>query len=149
MQPQDRFRILAPQVIGEVIDGEAIVVNLETGAYYSLQGIGSVIWSLVEAGATRAAITAAIAGRFAGEEGEIAVAVDRLLDELLEEGLIALRTDVPGATAELSDETLSPSARAPFVPPTLAKYTDMADLLLLDPIHDVGQTGWPQPAERG
>jgi hypothetical protein len=28
--------------------------------------------------------------------------------------------------------------------PKLEKYTDMEDLLLLDPIHDVQEVGWPQ-----
>lgn len=29
------FRINSPSVIGEIIDGEAIIVNLDSGAYYS------------------------------------------------------------------------------------------------------------------
>ena len=33
-----------------------------------------------------------------------------------------------------------------FETPVLEKYTDMAELLLLDPIHDVDATGWPHPA---
>jgi len=33
-----------------------------------------------------------------------------------------------------------------FAPPVLEVYTDMQDLLLLDPIHDVDETvGWPSP----
>ena len=32
-----------------------------------------------------------------------------------------------------------------YEPPTLKKYDDMADLLLVDPIHDVAaETGWPE-----
>lgn len=31
----------------------------------------------------------------------------------------------------------------PFGPPAYDRYTDMEDLLLLDPVHDVGVTGWP------
>jgi hypothetical protein len=41
---------------------------------------------------------------------------------------------------------LTPEGRAvnaPFTPPALTKFTDMQDLLLLDPIHDVGSGGWP------
>jgi hypothetical protein len=30
-----------------------------------------------------------------------------------------------------------------FEAPVLQKYTDMQDLLLLDPIHDTDETGWP------
>jgi len=44
--------------------------------------------------------------------------------------------------------TPPPAGRPPFVKPILQKYTDMADLLLLDPIHEVGEQGWPHPAPR-
>ncbi len=30
-----------------------------------------------------------------------------------------------------------------FTEPTVHTYADMQDLLLLDPIHDVDETGWP------
>ena len=34
-------------------------------------------------------------------------------------------------------------ARGAYRTPVLSIYTDMQDLLLLDPIHDVDQAGWP------
>jgi hypothetical protein len=37
----------------------------------------------------------------------------------------------------------APAERATFIAPVLAVYTDMQDLLLLDPIHDVDEIGWP------
>jgi hypothetical protein len=145
MQPNDRYQIPAPQVIGEVIDGEAIVVNLETGAYYSLQGAGSLVWTLVSAGASRADIVAGIAGAYSGSAAEIAQGVDRLLEDLLNQGLIE-RTGEDNAT-QLVPGAVPNGDAAPFVAPVLTKYTDMADLLLLDPIHDVSPAGWPQPAK--
>src|SRR6185295_2598096 len=36
------------QVAAKVMDGEAILINLGTGIYYSLDGTGGFIWSLVE-----------------------------------------------------------------------------------------------------
>ena len=30
-----------------------------------------------------------------------------------------------------------------YAAPKLATYSDLQDLLLLDPIHDVDETGWP------
>jgi hypothetical protein len=33
--------------------------------------------------------------------------------------------------------------RPPFTPPVLEVFADMRDLLLLDPIHDVAEVGWP------
>ena len=40
---------------------------------------------------------------------------------------------------EAGSETEKPSFEAPI----LHKYTDMQDLLLLDPIHEVDEAGWP------
>jgi hypothetical protein len=38
---------------------------------------------------------------------------------------------------------------AAFQPPTLRKYTDMQDLLLIDPIHEVDDLGWPGVKAKG
>ena len=38
------------------------------------------------------------------------------------------------------------AARLPFAAPVLEKHTDMQDLILLDPVHEVGAEGWPHPA---
>lgn len=47
-----RFRIKSPQVIHEMIDGEVVIVNLETGDYYSLADTGERIWAAVERAAS-------------------------------------------------------------------------------------------------
>jgi hypothetical protein len=65
----------------------------------------------------------------------------QLIEELQQEKLIV--PDAPGA-APLPTENLSVGDKPPFQSPVLHKYTDMAGLLLLDPIHDVLETGWPQ-----
>ena len=41
-----------------------------------------------------------------------------------------------------------PSNGGPLIPyekPKIETFSDMKDLLLLDPIHDVDETGWPSP----
>ena len=35
--------------------------------------------------------------------------------------------------------------RPAFVAPALTRYTDVKDLLVLDPVHDVDEMGWPTP----
>jgi hypothetical protein len=40
----------------------------------------------------------------------------------------------------------APIGTAEFHAPVLQVYSDMQDLLLLDPIHEVDATGWPMPA---
>ena len=138
MPAQPGYRLSSPSVIHETMGDEVVVINLDSGRYYSLEGAGAALWEALVAGASREAIADAIAARYAGERAEIDRAVTAVADELEAEGLI-----VP---AEASD--VAPPAnggeRAPFLAPVLQKYTDMEALLLLDPIHEVDEQGWPQ-----
>ena len=34
------FRINSPTVVHEIIDGEAVIVNMKNGSYYSVDGVG-------------------------------------------------------------------------------------------------------------
>ncbi|HDY70854.1 MAG TPA: PqqD family protein, partial [Nitrospirae bacterium] len=43
-----RFRINKPHVINEIIDGEVVILNLDTGNYYSMDKAGADIWGLIE-----------------------------------------------------------------------------------------------------
>ena len=70
MQTETRFRLNAPNVIAEMIEGEAILVDLRTGNYYSIQGSGSQIWEAIARGATLAHVTEAVAKAFSIEPDE-------------------------------------------------------------------------------
>jgi hypothetical protein len=39
------------------------------------------------------------------------------------------------------------NGRIPFQAPALEKHSDMQDLILLDPVHEVGPRGWPHAAD--
>lgn len=130
------------------MDGEAIIVNLETGAYYSLQGVGTHIWEAVTTGATCDEVTATLVAHYSGEPSAIRSAVDGLIDELAHEGLIVATTETNGAESSRLPNASSAGAQSPFEAPSLQRYTDMAALLLLDPIHEVDQVGWPAPKGR-
>lgn len=139
------FRVNSPSVIGEVLDGEAIIVNLDSGAYYSLNGAGAEMWSAAQTGATLAQLIELIAARYQGAADEIAAGVTALVAELMAEGLLATSNAAAAAAEPFVAAAAGP--RPPFVRPILEKFTDMADLLLLDPIHEVDEAaGWPQPA---
>lgn len=146
MPPVAVFRANTPHVVHEIIDGEAILVNMQTGRYYSASEIGAVVWGLIEAGAPVNVIVDRVSARYRGAREEIAAGLESFLAELEREGLI-----VPHEAAAVRDgagdgRDVTP-AGTPFVPPVLRAYTDMEDLLLLDPIHDVDETGWPNRAK--
>jgi hypothetical protein len=140
---QARYQV-SSQVINEVIDGEAVMIDLATGSYYSLNDIGSAIWSSIEAGASHAEIVEMLAQRYDAPLPEIEPAVDELLDRLEREGLVAVAPAVASEPARQHETTVLPGQRLPFEPPRLDKYDDMQDLILLDPVHEVQQErGWP------
>lgn len=137
-----------PQVLHESIDGEVMIIDLTTGSYYSLRGSAAEIWELVarSPGATSDEVAEAVVARY-DSNGSVAPAVTTFLDELADERLV----DVLPATDERGEGfgTLAgrdgQAARA-FEAPVLEKYTDMQDLVLLDPVHQVDESGWPRQA---
>ncbi len=146
MPVETSFRINSPSVIGEVLDGEAIIVNLDSGAYYSLDGAGAEVWTAAQTGATLPQLIDLTVARYHGPMAEIAAGVAGLVEELAAENLLVADT---AANGDGLQRAVAPAAdRLPFIKPILQKYTDMADLLLLDPIHEVDAQGWPHPAPR-
>ena len=89
------------------------------------------------------AITEAVASRFdrtsEAVEGEIAA----FLEQLKRENLIAAAEN--GAITGSNGMAPVTNGGKPYEPPVLETYTDMQDLVLLDPVHEVDATGWPHP----
>jgi hypothetical protein len=125
------LRVASPNVHSKVFDGEVVVLDMATGTYFSLRGAAVRVWELVEAGATPARIVEAFEPGPRPHEDAIVAAIGELIDA----GLVA---SDPRITA--FDE---PVARVPFDEPVVERFTDMQELLLLDPIHEVGEAGWP------
>jgi len=68
-------------------------------------------------------------------------AIEEFISRLLLEELISEKI-----AESLTEETLDFDTIATYLPPIVEKYTDMQDLLMLDPIHDIDETGWPNKA---
>jgi hypothetical protein len=137
-----RFEVNRPAVVASIVDGEVVAINLDTGSYYNIAGAGTDVWVAVERAASAREVTARLAHHYRASVTEIAPAVTRFMDELLAEGLIRpAGADAPGA--EPSARDLPSDGQDEFSPPILEKFTDMEDLLLVDPVHDVSDRGWP------
>ncbi len=152
MNSSTRLRVNAPKVIHEIIDGEAVIIDFDTGNYYSLDKVGTEVWEFIERSANLRDIREALCGRYDGPREQIERAVDEFVAELQRENLVIL--DAAEATEGMaSTETPAQaepaSGRAVFEPPVLYKYDDMQELLLLDPIHEVDETGWPTAGPQG
>jgi hypothetical protein len=144
-----RFAIDAETIVSEIIDGEAIVIHLETGCYYSLDRVGAEIWSLLQRQLALPAIVAAVRQRYDCTGIDPEPAVRALVDRLREERLIAV-AELPGDPGVAEGDPPRPPGepREPFRAPAMQKYVDMQDFLLVDPIHEVDDAGWPHPRSR-
>lgn len=144
MKIYDCFKLNEPHVIHEVIDGEAVLVNMENGFYYSLDDAGADIWNLIEKGNSVIQIENILNNQYDATSKEIKDGLAELIQSLLDEELI-VGLDTPKIALVPDNGTSNDaSGKKRFKKPTLQKYTDMEDLLLLDPIHDVDEeAGWP------
>jgi hypothetical protein len=133
-----RFQVVFPPYAHQDINGVIVIVNVETGVYLSLRDTGAAIFNRLADGAAAGEISAELAARHSDGDGEIAAHVERLVGELASEGVIAPADGLTPAPAPVFD-----GEPTPFVAPVLERFTDMKDLLLLDPIHEVADAGWP------
>jgi len=132
-------------VTHETIDGEAVIINLDSGNYYSLVDAGSFIWGLIEKGASAREVQNVILDTYEADAGDVDRGVQHLLAQLQQENLI-VPVDVAGDIDFTKREPATNiHEKPPFNSPSLNKYSDMQELLLLDPIHDVDEAGWPKP----
>ncbi len=137
-----RYRPNSPPILHETLDNETIIVNLEIGTYYSLNAAGTNVWNGFEEGASVEEVVASLADASGADRDEVDSGVRAFVDELIAAELVIPRDDArtPIELAPDWPDGLS------FEAPTLNTYTDMQELLLLDPVHDVGVGGWPQRA---
>ncbi len=136
---------LSRQVLHDAIDGEVIAIDLQTGTYYSMRDSAAELWELVQRapGATPKQLADALGGRYETEGQDVESAVTGFFERLHEEGLVSMTDGGGPAVAVPVEPNGQPRA---FVAPKLDKFTDMQDLVLIDPVHEVSGAGWPHPA---
>ncbi len=126
-------------VVSEIIDDEAVIINLDTGNYYNLNETGSLLWGLLLTGSMD---LQGLVLKF-GERYVLPPNIDGILQSALEqwmaEGLV-IRSEWVGGRPADREESQTAELRE-FTPPKLDIHTDMQDFLLVDPIHEVDDRG--------
>src|SRR5262245_37954696 len=141
------YCIETAEVVSDIIDGEAIILHRACGDYFSTDGVGGLIWQWIGERQSRGQILNMLNVRFSASPVEIATAVDSFLADLVAHKLVQeiVKGD-ESATETLIEPQTNPKAE--FVRPTLHVYSDIRNVVLLDPIHDVdGNIGWPMPKQ--
>ncbi len=132
-----RTYIRYPRVIHERFEDDITVLNLENGFYYALEGSATVLWSRLQTGATPQELTKTLVAY--GVEFDAEIAVEEFLATLASAGLTTNKAPdiAPWPVDEFEPE-------GELTPPMIEEFGDMAELLLLDPVHEIDPVmGWP------
>src|SRR5690606_23510333 len=86
----------APTLLSRSFDDEFVVIDLETGTYYSLTGAAATAWELLGAGIDRAGLAEGLARVFDAEPMTVESDLDRFLDWCRSEALV-VPAETPGA----------------------------------------------------
>ncbi len=125
---QSRLRFNRAQAAATVIEGEAIMMNLAEGIYYSTDGVGARIWELAAAGHSLEEIAAVLTAEYDVAPGQAQADVTQLAEQFVAEQLL-----VPAESDTTPAKVTAQGAGARYTPPTLEIYREMGHLLALDP----------------
>lgn len=129
-------RLGSNDIVHQFLDGEAIVIDFKRGDYFSLRGAAGAAFDALAQGVD----SARLPGLFAGAPPDAGEVLARLAGQWVEAGLLAV------ADGTVADAAALPAPVA-WTEPCCEVHTDLQQLLLADPIHDVGEGAWPRKAE--
>ncbi len=134
LSPASRFSINEPSVIFDEADGDIVIINLVSGHYFRVDAASGALWKTLSSEQTVASMAAACVNGT-----ELSERLPAILDDLLAHQLIAASTPDPACPP-----TLHPLEPWTFQGFTLENFTDLEDILGLDPIHEADpERGWP------
>lgn len=134
-----RLRLSSSKVVAEIIDGEAIILDLRGGSYFATDGVGAIAWTAATQGWSTEHIIAS-ASTFYPNQPDAGRAVSDLLDGFVDAKLLEVTegiSDLTPADIEWPQD---------YEAPVLEKHDDLQGMMQLDPIHDTDVSGWPMPS---
>ena len=124
----------------EQFDGETVLIDVAQGLYFSLRGAAMEIW---RAFAEQREITEVVDTLSAQLSGADRTALEGAVSAMREHGLLVPAQDGPPVTP---DKYVA--AGVPFATPVVEVFNDLADLIAIDPVHEVdASAGWPMRPE--
>jgi hypothetical protein len=136
MPLSDVYAVASRDIVFESFDGEAVVLDLSNGKYFGFSDSGSKVWQALSSGVGTEALIRSAAGA-----AMIDVAtLESFIGQLVEFGLLAPSDAMPLPSSDDLPAALA-AAREPL---NVSVHDDLADLITVDPIHEVEEPlGWP------
>lgn len=132
------YQLNAEKMFFDMADGQAVVINFLTGIYYGSTALGSVILERLVNGSDPEKIAEAIKALPDCPE-DFDARLNAFIDKLKENEILIAGETVPGG-----DEPIGDAALADGFDLKLDEFSEVQDLILADPVHDVDvEQGWP------
>jgi hypothetical protein len=128
------------RVMSEVLDGEAVIVDLASGRYHAAVGVAATVWEGIVCGHAFDHIMNDVRRLHSGVPEDAEVAVNAFIESVVAAGLVQPSTS---GTSTSDDRVPAGPEPTPWAVPVLESHDDLADLMLIDPVHDVSELGWP------
>ena len=125
-----RLRLKHEEIVAKVLDGEAVVIDLSNGAYYTTDTVGGAIWSMFENGLSVAEITSALTECYEVAAARAQADVSRMATEIVDAGLMDM-ADLERMPTQTPRD--AGAQKLPYDTPRLTAFHDMEELLALDP----------------
>jgi len=128
---------VSPGMAWEQFPDEVVAIDLARGIYFNLSEGGMDAFVAFTSPTTIAAVAARLAPRYDATEVELAGAIAGLVGELVAAGLLV-------ATDEGAQD--GPALEGPkraLAGFSLHRHDDLQQLLVIDPVHETAEAGWP------
>lgn len=129
------YKLNEQEIFYDVAEGQAIIINLLNGCYYSLNMLSSKVFEDIIAGYSAADIENALK-----EISERDFNISAFVEKLVSENIILESDEENSGELKYNKEIFADGYNL-----ELTKFDDMQDLLLSDPVHDADpNVGWPK-----
>ena len=132
------YQLNAEKMFFDMADGQAVVINFLSGIYYGTTALGSVILERLVNGRDPEKIAGAVKA-LPGCPEDFDAQMSAFIAKLREKEIL-----LDGETQPGGDEDIGDMALADGFALTLDEFSEVQDLILADPVHDVDvEQGWP------
>jgi hypothetical protein len=134
-----RYAKFDNNILSDVFGEEVVLVNLDSGMYYSLRGSATQIWIRLFNQYSLFEILADLIQIYQVTENQLIDDINLFVTQLLELKIIKTANDAVRKEIDF----ISKDVLIDYSTPVVEIFSDMQEILLLDPVHDVDKSGWP------
>jgi hypothetical protein len=134
-----RYTVFDNNIISDVFGEEVVLVNLESGVYYSLRGSATQIWIRLFNHYSPTEIFADLVQIYKVDENDLISDINNFVDQLIGVKIIKIASDIEKKPIDFNSKGILVA----YISPVIETFSDMQEILLLDPVHDVDKAGWP------